>query len=33
MRADGDQLGQIVPLIDAPVIRPLIDRIFQFESM
>lgn len=32
MRADGDQLGQIATLIDAGAIRPVIDRIFPFES-
>jgi alcohol dehydrogenase len=32
MRADGDQLGQIATLIDAGAIRPVIDRVFPFES-
>ena len=32
MRADGDQLAQIARLIDAAVIRPVIDRIFPFEA-
>ncbi|MGO4307911.1 NADP-dependent oxidoreductase [Cupriavidus sp. RAF12] len=32
MRANGDQLGQIATLIDAGAIRPVIDRIFPFES-
>ncbi|MGT2471550.1 NADP-dependent oxidoreductase [Paraburkholderia terrae] len=32
MRADGDQLGQIATLIDAGMIRPVIDRVFPFES-
>jgi alcohol dehydrogenase len=32
MRADGDQLGQIATLIDSGAIRPVIDRIFPFES-
>ncbi|WP_074269249.1 NADP-dependent oxidoreductase [Paraburkholderia phenazinium] len=32
MRADGDQLGQIATLIDARAIRPVIDRIFPFNS-
>jgi NADPH:quinone reductase-like Zn-dependent oxidoreductase len=32
MRADGDQLAQIARLVDAAVIKPVIDRIFPFES-
>jgi alcohol dehydrogenase len=32
MRADGDQLAQIATLIDAGTIRPVIDRVFPFES-
>lgn len=32
MRADGDQLAQIATLIDAGAIRPVIDRVFPFES-
>ena len=32
MRANGDQLSQIATLIDAGAIRPVIDRIFPFES-
>ncbi|WP_165904425.1 zinc-binding dehydrogenase, partial [Paraburkholderia hospita] len=32
MRADGDQLGQIASLVEAGAIRPVIDRVFPFES-
>jgi alcohol dehydrogenase len=32
MRADGDQLGHIAKLIEAGAIRPVIDRVFPFES-
>lgn len=32
MRASGDQLGQIGALIDAGAIRPVLDRVFPFES-
>ncbi|EHP39664.1 alcohol dehydrogenase zinc-binding domain-containing protein [Cupriavidus basilensis OR16] len=32
MRASADQLGQIATLIDAGAIRPVIDRVFPFES-
>jgi alcohol dehydrogenase len=32
MRADGDQLGRIAALIEAGAIRPVIDRVFPFES-
>ncbi|MFM0207222.1 NADP-dependent oxidoreductase [Paraburkholderia sediminicola] len=32
MRADGDQLGRIAALVDAGAIRPVIDRIFPFDS-
>ncbi|MFJ1258507.1 NADP-dependent oxidoreductase [Cupriavidus sp. CuC1] len=32
MRANADQLGQIATLIDAGAIRPVIDRVFPFES-
>lgn len=32
MRANGDQLGEITSLIDSGVIRPVVDRIFPFES-
>ena len=32
MRASGDQLGEISALIDSDVIRPVVDRVFPFES-
>ena len=32
MRADGDQLTEITKLVDAAAIKPVIDRIFPFES-
>ena len=32
MRASGEQLSEITSLIDAGVIRPLVDRVFPFES-
>ena len=32
MRADGEQLASIAALIDAGVIRPVIDRVFPFEA-
>lgn len=32
MRAQGEQLGRITALIEAGVIRPVIDRIFPFEA-
>jgi alcohol dehydrogenase len=32
MRADGAQLREITSLIDAGVIRPVVDRVFQFAS-
>ncbi|ASV98803.1 NADP-dependent oxidoreductase [Paraburkholderia aromaticivorans] len=32
MRASGDQLRQITALVDSGVIRPVVDRIFPFES-
>ncbi|WP_028205498.1 NADP-dependent oxidoreductase [Paraburkholderia nodosa] len=32
MRADGDQLTEIAKLVDAAAIKPVIDRIFPFES-
>jgi alcohol dehydrogenase len=32
MRASGDQLSQIAALIDVGAIRPVIDRVFPFES-
>ena len=32
MRANGDQLREITSLIDSGIIRPVVDRVFQFES-
>jgi NADPH:quinone reductase-like Zn-dependent oxidoreductase len=32
MRANGAQLGQIASLIEARIIRPVVDRVFPFES-
>ena len=32
MRANGDQLTEITSLIDDGVIRPVMDRVFPFES-
>ncbi|QWG21606.1 NADP-dependent oxidoreductase [Bradyrhizobium sediminis] len=32
MRANGEQLGQIASLIEAGIIRPVMDRIFPFEA-
>jgi alcohol dehydrogenase len=32
MKADGRQLREISSLIDAGVIRPVLDRVFPFES-
>lgn len=32
MRADGGQLSQITALIEAGVIRPVVDRVFRFEA-
>jgi NADPH:quinone reductase-like Zn-dependent oxidoreductase len=32
MRANGEQLGQITALIEAGIIRPVVDRIFPFEA-
>src|SRR5947208_16423557 len=32
MRANGDQLAEITALIDAGIIRPVVDRVFPFES-
>jgi alcohol dehydrogenase len=32
MKANGDQLREIGSLIDAGVIRPVVDRVFPFES-
>ena len=33
MRASGEQLREITALVDAGVIRPVIDRVFPFESL
>jgi alcohol dehydrogenase len=32
MRANGDQLSEITALIDAGIIRPVVDRVFPFDS-
>ena len=32
MRASGDQLREIASLIDSGIIRPVVDRVFPFES-
>jgi alcohol dehydrogenase len=32
MRANGDQLAEIAALIDSGIIRPVVDRVFAFES-
>ncbi|MGL4286826.1 MAG: NADP-dependent oxidoreductase [Phreatobacter sp.] len=32
MRANGDQLSRITPLIEAGIIRPMMDRVFPFEA-
>ncbi len=32
MRANGEQLGHIAALIDAGIIRPVVDRVFPFEA-
>ena len=32
MRADGKQLGEITKLIDAGIIKPVVDKVFPFES-
>ena len=32
MRANGDQLREITRLIESGVIRPVVDRVFPFES-
>jgi alcohol dehydrogenase len=32
MRANGDQLREIGRLIDSGIIRPVVDRVFPFES-
>lgn len=33
MRADGEQLSQITSLIEAGIIRPILDRVFPFEAI
>jgi NADPH:quinone reductase-like Zn-dependent oxidoreductase len=33
MKASGDQLREIGALIDAKAIRPLVDRVYPFESI
>ena len=33
MRANGDQLAEIASLIDSGIIRPVVDRVFPFESI
>ena len=33
MRASGDQLRQITPLIESRAICPIVDRVFPFESI
>jgi alcohol dehydrogenase len=33
MKADGNQLSEIAQLIDSGTIRPVVDRIFPFESI
>ena len=32
MRANGEQLSQITSLIEAGIIRPVMDRVFPFEA-
>ena len=32
MRANGEQLSQITALIEAEIIRPVVDRVFPFEA-
>ena len=32
MRASGNQLREIAALLDSGIIRPVVDRIFPFES-
>ncbi|MFF7648994.1 NADP-dependent oxidoreductase [Streptomyces sp. NPDC007983] len=32
MKADGDQLRELTPLVDAGKIRPVVDRVFPFEE-
>lgn len=33
MRASGDQLRQLTPLIESRAIRPIVDRVYPFESL
>jgi NADPH:quinone reductase-like Zn-dependent oxidoreductase len=33
MRAEGQQLREIAKLIDAGIIRPVVDKVFPFEQM
>jgi NADPH:quinone reductase-like Zn-dependent oxidoreductase len=33
MRASGDQLHEITSLFDSGIIRPVVDRVFPFESI
>jgi len=33
MRADGEQLGRITALVEAGVLRPVVDRVFPFEAL
>jgi alcohol dehydrogenase len=32
MRANGDQLAEITGLIESGIIRPVVDRVFPFDS-
>jgi NADPH:quinone reductase-like Zn-dependent oxidoreductase len=32
MKADGDQLRRIAALIDAGAVRPVVDKVFPFQS-
>lgn len=32
MKASGDQLGQIAALVEAGIVRPVVDRVFPFEA-
>ncbi len=32
MKANGDQLRQLTPLVESGAIRPVIDKVFPFES-
>jgi NADPH:quinone reductase-like Zn-dependent oxidoreductase len=33
MRANGEQLREIAALIDAGIIRPVVDRVFPFDAI